>query len=267
MKNRQIVTLLLCLLTSPVFAQKGEDDNGPVGVFESRQAYYDFMGGVKDVAYGEGGNAELRAMVPMLNDLALNQPIGTTAGEYNTEGTTLGLLSDKAVRADLEMLDDQYENLKQRNSEIQDRIGQQIRNLDLSDRDNLIDRIRDIRSQAENELDSVLLPHQVARLRQIRVQAKLRRQSLVDLLTSDPLKTVLEISEKQSEELREAEVEIAKDLEREIAKLREKARNRLLSELKPNQKAEVQELLGDTFDFTSSKPAQERQKKRWKKGK
>lgn len=264
-----ILTLLILLPVAATQAQK-QGDNEPVGIFQSRSEYHEFMGNAKRIAYGPEGNLELQAMIPMLNDIALNQPIGSTAGQYDVQGSTLGLLSDEKIRGELEMMDDQYDDLKRLNSEIQDRVAEQIRGLDFKDAGNLAEQIRGIREQARNDLHSVLLPHQLTRLRQIRMQSQLRRRSLVDLITSDPLKTELEVSDRQTRELRETEEEIEKELEEEIAKLRAKARDRLLSKLKPGQKDKVEEMFGDAFDFGDSpndKRSEAKIKRRSKKGK
>ena len=229
------------------FAQK--NDQGPVGIFSSQSEYREFMGGVKQAAYGEGGSLELQAMVPMLNDIALNKPVGWTAAEYSLDGSTLGMLADADVRSDLEMLDDQYEKLQNLNAEIQNRAAEQIRGLDFSDRENIVARIKSIRAAAVEDLNGVLLPHQLERLRQIRMQSLLRRRSLVDVLTSDPVKTKLDITDDQSSDLKEKEIEIEAELQRDIEKLREQAREKLLSSLRPTQKEEVKKMFGDAYTF------------------
>ncbi len=245
--------LMLCLAglmfgpASNGFGQKEND--GPVGIFQSRAEYNQFMGGAKQAAYGENGNPELQAMIPLLNDIVLNQPVGETANKYGVQASTLGLLSDPNVRAELEMVDDQYEDLKRLNSEIQERTASQLRGLDFQDTANLAKQIRFIRERSNEDLDAVLLPHQLDRLRQIQMQSQLKRRSLVDILTNDPLKSDLDITDQQSEQLREEEKEIEEDLAREIAKLREQARDRLLSKLKPSQKSEVEKMIGDAFEF------------------
>lgn len=246
---RSIVLVLMC--TSVVLGQKDEDD-GPVGIFNSRSEYYQFMGSAKGLAYGDQGTPELRAMIPMLNDLALNQPIGSTAGQYNAGGTTMGLLADSAVRADIEMVDDQYDRLKEVSREIQSRSAERLRSMDFTDRDQVIEQVRSLQERAKSDLDAVLLPHQVTRLRQIQMQQQLRRKSLVQVLTSDPIKGDLEITESQSKELQIAADEINKELAKQIEALRVKARNKLLSTLEPEQEKEAKELFGDPFDFADS---------------
>ena len=244
-------------------AQKGE---GPVGIFNSQSEYHEFMGGVKQAAYGEGGSPELQAMVPMLNDIALNKPVGWTASEYGTDGSTLGMLADSDVRSDLDMLDDQYKQLQDLNAEIQKRTAEQIRGLDFSDRENLVSKIKSIRDSAVNDLNGVLLPHQVERLKQIRMQSLLQRKSIVEILTSDPVKTNLEITDDQSADLKTKEKEIEEELQREIAELRERAREKLLGSLRPTQKEAVEKMFGETYKF-KEKPQKQRKRKGKRKGK
>jgi hypothetical protein len=261
--------LILCLaglIFGPASNGLGQKENdGPVGIFQSRAEYNQFMGGAKQAAYGENGNPELQAMIPLLNDIVLNQPVGETANKYGVQASTLGLLSDPNVRAELEMVDDQYEDLKRLNSEIQERTASQLRGLDFQDTANLAKQIRFIRERSNEDLDAVLLPHQLDRLRQIQMQSQLKRRSLVDILTNDPLKSDLDITDQQSEQLREEEKEIEEDLAREIAKLRERARDRLLSKLKPSQKSEIEKMIGDTFEFKqpekTKNPTREKVKK------
>ena len=255
-----VCALLFC---DQATAQKEE---GPVGIFNSQSEYHEFMGGVKQAAYGEGGSPELQAMVPLLNDIALNKPVGWTAAEYGTDGSTLGMLADSDVRSELEMQDDQYEELQDLNAQIQKRAAEQIRGLDFSDSENLVSQIKSIRDSAIDDLNGVLLPHQVERLKQLRMQSLLRRKSVVEILTSDPVKTNLEITDDQSDDLKKKEKEIEEELQREIAKLREKAREKLLGSLRPTQKEAVEKMFGDTYKF-KEKPQMQRKRKGKRKGK
>jgi len=266
MKLLTMITLALFLLpTGVVLGQKDAEEDGPVGIFSSRAEYGQFMGGAKRAAYGEGGNPELQAMIPMLNDIALNKPVGWTANEYGTTGSTLGLLSNQAIRSDLEMVDSQYQELQNLSAQIQERAAEQVRALDFSKRDNLVSQIQKIREEAVNDLNSVLLPHQLDRLKQIRMQSLLQRRSLVDVLTSDPVRSELEVTDQQSNELREFEKVVQEDLAKEIAKLQEIARDRLLSKLDPTQKKQAKEMIGDAFVFkneANKKPGRRKKAKR-----
>ena len=247
------------MLSSFAAAQKVE--NGPVGIFDSGAQYDAFMTEVKRAAYGEGGSAELQAMVPMLNDIALNKPVGWTANEYGVQGGTLGLLSDSTIREELEMVDDQYQQLKEFNASVQRRAAEQIRQLDFSDRENLVDQIRSIRKKAVEDLNGVLLPHQLERLQQIRMQSLLRRRSFIDILTTDPVKQKIELSDDQAKDLKAREKEIEEELQREIAALRKEAREKLLSTLRPTQKEAVENIFGDSFEFGTNQKQRKSRKK------
>ena len=246
-------SLLLLLLTvasiavpTTVFAQweKRDPENS---MFQSQDEYHQFMGAAKRSVLE---NPEMKAMIPMLNDIALGREFGATTKQFGGQGNQLGMLSDSKVRRDLEMIDDQYKELQQLNSQIQKRVAVQIRSLDFSNSKDLVVQIGKIRDDAQKDLNGLLLPHQSERLQQIRMQSQLRRRNLVDILSSDPYRSELKITKDQTLELREAQNEIEADLKKEIAKLREKARDRLLSTLNPDQKKQVESMIGDTFEFS-----------------
>lgn len=241
------------------FAQKGGD--GPVGIFSNAGEYDQFMRTAKGLAYGENGTPEMKAMIPMLNDMVLNRPVGWTANKYGGQSSSLGMLSNSKVRQELEIVDDQYKELQELNAEIQRKAAERIKEIDLSDSGNMFSQLQKIRGEAIAEMEDLLLPHQKERLKQLRMQSQLRRKTLVEILTSDPVKTDLEITDEQSDELRDEEKKIQEDLEKEIAKLREKAKNRLLSKLKKKQREEVESMLGETFDFGKEDPKSKRNAK------
>ena len=239
-----------------------QQEDEAYGIFENQDQYYHFM---RDVKAEGASNPELMAMVPLINDIVLNQPIGSTGQKYNATNSTLGLLANEDIRKDLEMVDDQYEDLQKANEEIQRRAAEQLKALDLTDIKSATEQILAIRDQSEKELRDTLLPHQMKRLLQLAAKNQLRYRSLVQILTSDPMKTELEINDKQSRDLKNAEKEIEAELEREIAKLREKAREKLLSNLRSAQRDQINEIFGD-FEFGSEATSQRPdRKKRWKK--
>ncbi len=216
------------------------------GIFDTQDEYYEFMGSVKQ----EGAtNPELMAMVPMINDVVLGRPLGSTGKRYNATNSVLGLLSNESVRKELEMVDDQFADLKKTNAEIHRKVAEQLKNLDLSDMQSAAEKMLAIRDQSEQDLQATLLPHQLKRLRQIAAQNQLRYRTLVEVLTSEPMKSEFEINDDQSEKLKKAEQEIQQELEREIAQLRLKARKKLLSQLRKDQQDEVESWLGDRFEF------------------
>ena len=231
-----------------VMAQEKEQADWTSPVFQSPDEYDQFMRDLKRVAYGPNGSPELQAMVPMLNDIVLDKPIGSTAQRYGAVATSLDLLADPEVRAELEMVDEQYESLRKMSDQIQRATARRIRALDFSRPDQLVEAVREIRRDADEQLASLLLPHQLERLRMLRLRAELRRSSLAEWLTRDPLRTELELTDEQARELRDSEREIEEALQRDIARLRRQAREKLISRLKPSQQEKVREWLGELED-------------------
>lgn len=263
---RLLLPVLLLSLVAPAVAQaqKGATE-GPVGIFDSQREYYDFMGGIKQAAYGEGGTAEMQALIPIVNDIVLEKPVGSTANQYGLGGR-MGLLADEEVRKELEMVDSQYEELQEMNREIQKQAAAQLRDLDFGDA-SWVERLREIRQMAGDKIDNVLLPHQVERLRQLRMQNLLRQRSLVDVITSDPVKTELEVTDEQTKILREEEKKIREELEKKIAKLRMQARDRLLGKLRADQAEKVKMMIGEATGMEAQRKEMQskKQKKKWKK--
>ncbi|MGY8749637.1 MAG: hypothetical protein ACKVHR_16465 [Pirellulales bacterium] len=244
--NQILVSLFVLALVVPCL---GQDKEGNDGMFNSKEDYGNFIGSAKRAS---AENPELRALIPLINDIARGMPIGSTASRYGSASSELGLLSNPRVREDIEMVDDQYREFQERQLTLQQEMADQLRQIDFTDTKNLPSQIKEIRNSAEREMNELLLPHQVKRLRQLRMQSLLQRRDLVQVLTADPIKSDLEITDEQSQELRDYQVQMQEDLQREIAKLQDKARSRLLSKLNPSQKRQVEEMIGDTFVFKDS---------------
>jgi hypothetical protein len=240
-----LVQFTIAIAASVASAQKPESPQS-YGIFSTQTEYYQFMGSAKRAA---ASNPELKALIPLINDVVLNKPIGSTNQQYRGSASTLDLLADPEVQHDIEMADFQHREFQTLNAEIQKRMAEQLRSLDFAESENIVNRIRGFRDEAEQELDSVLLPHQVKRLQQLAIQTQLQRRSFVELLTNEPLKSRLKISESQSEELKKSAAEIEADLAREIAQLQAAARKKLLSRLAQTQQEQVEEIFGETFEF------------------
>ncbi len=264
MKTTALFLLLVLAIPSLSHAQKegfsGKGESQP-GLFQTKNEYFEFMGNLKQSAKS---NPELAAMIPLINDVVLGDPIGTTGRKYKGTASPLGLLENPKVREELDMVDDQFKELQRLTTDIQKKAATEIRNMDFSKVTNVATRIRGIQSNMKQDIEDLLLPHQLRRLNQLQNRSQLQRKSIARLLTSDPLKSKLEISEQQSAELLEAEEDIEAELEKEIAQLREEAREKLLSKLKASQREKAEELLGEDFDF--SQPKNEKFKKGNKNG-
>ncbi len=232
-----------------------------MGSFKPKEEYHAFMGGLKSL-----DDPEIHAMLPAINDIVLGNPVGQTARKYRLGASGIvDLLADKAIRSELEVVDYQYDQLKKVNDSIQKRVAEQLRSIDLKSPEDLASSVREITRSVREEFEGVLLPHQLGRLRQLAVQNQMRRRSVVDVLTTDPLATKLEITDEQKKDLKAAEKEIEQELARDIADLRRKAREKLLSKLNRSQREKLDEILGDDFQFSKSSGADKLKRRKAKR--
>ena len=80
------------------------------------------------------------------------------------------------------------------------------------------------------------------------------------------MKSEFQITEEQTADLKRAEKEIEKELAEEIARLQSRARDKLLSRLKPGQAASIKEQIGDAFEFQAVDDEKKDRKPQLKKG-
>lgn len=247
-----IAFLIAVAFCSGSFGQTGsKDGNVELDIFQSGEERDQFWTALKQTE-----DPEIKAMLPLIYDITRGKPIGTSGpwGKERQRTPMIQVLADPNVRRELEMVDDQYNELQDLSSQLQQQLAAQLRAVDLSDTEGLASQINTIRSRTREQLESVLLPHQLKRLRQISAQSQLRGRSLVDVITSDPLKSELEINDAQADQLKEAEREIEANLSKQISRLRARAREELLSKLKRSQREQVDDLFGDFFESDRSKP-------------
>ena len=241
--------LLFCSINLPLTAQdKTAAPDGGQPVDETKLLLGDLY---------RLGDPEINKMLPDLY-WALKATGGEAAGGATgkTAATkppdVISILRDSAVRHEIEMLDEQYEDLQERRSEIVRAMNQQILGLlDSQGGDplELREEISQIRTRAEEATEKAVLPFQFERLKQLQYHILMQRLGAVNVLTNDPLATELGISDEQKEELREAAREIDEELAREIAKLRSRAMQDLFSRLKQNQQIKLSKIMGDEFHY------------------
>lgn len=167
-------------------------------------------------------------------------------------GAGMGMMAELTLvrRADVQdelgLTEDQVEELTQLRPNIDMRaIMGEMRDLDEQQR---ADRVRELMESGQKEMqeqiDTILLPKQASRLKQLAVQWQLRGGGG---LTNREISDKIGISDDQRDKLREK----ARQLEQE---LRKKLQDELLKELTPQQQAKVKELMGEPFEFQQEEP-------------
>lgn len=169
-------------------------------------------------------------------------------------GGELFLLQNDDVREELGLVDDQVEKLQA----IRDKMREDaqamfagIRDLNEDERrakfEEMRPKMEERQKEVQREMEQVLLPHQVKRLKQIGRQLRTRQGG--GGVNPDTLADELKLTDEQKDRLREKAQEIEKKLRDKIAKIRKEAEDDLLSVLTPEQRAEWRDMVGEPFEM------------------
>lgn len=248
-----LCALLLAFICLPSMAQeKAVEPTGGKPVDETKL----LLGDLRRL-----GDPEINKMLPDLY-WALKATEGPAADvatgqtQQQKMPDVMSILQNPSVRHEVEMLDEQYEDLQQRRGKIVSSMNQQVLALLHSqggDPLELREQIGRIRAQVEEATQKALLPFQFERLKQLQYHILMQRLGAVNVLTKEPLASELDITDEQEEELRAAAEEIDSKLAQEIAKLRAEARQELFSHLNKQQQLKLEKILGDSFQYESTK--------------
>ena len=165
------------------------------------------------------------------------------------------LISNQQVKDELELVDDQLDEL----SRIHDRFILQVNEATNNVRRQKwsvrkwAEAHQQLTTEREVSLRASLLPFQFKRLQQISTQIEMKNKGDLKAITELSLAKKLDIDEDQKKLLQRRHEEIYSELKTEIVKLKEKARQKFLQELKPDQRKRLAEILGQKFDQKTSK--------------
>ena len=164
-----------------------------------------------------------------------------------------GMLSNPSVQKDLELVGDQLKQVQDLQSEFAQQMKDQIG--DISKGGLNKDRLKDIpalmkqlRDQQREKMEGMLLPHQIARLKQVALQTHMKQAGTAGALASERVMEELGISEEQIERLKKRSKEINEQLAKDTADLKEKAKEKLLKELTADQRSKLKEMIGDKYE-------------------
>lgn len=183
------------------------------------------------------------------------------AGYAGGGSDSLNWLYSTGVQKELEIVDAQREALQK----IRDDYYQQIRGMYEKLRDvpaderqaKTMEAYRELAQAAEQQIQEVLLPHQVERLRQIVIQSRMRYYGgTAGALTGDDLAAQLGITPEQRERLLEAQRAAIAELQEKTAQLQKEAQQKVLDVLTPEQRRKLDALVGAPFDAARAWSAQ-----------
>ncbi len=162
------------------------------------------------------------------------------------------LLNDPGIQKELELVDSQREQIQQMKQEfgkeIKSKIDEIMKTPD-SDKGKIGEAMREIEKRKKDRLAEILLPHQIDRLKQVSFQSSVNHGGMSQALLSKTVMEQLGIDEKQKDELSKKAEELKKEFDEKVAKLKIDMREELLTELKPEQREKMKQLMGSKFEF------------------
>lgn len=166
-------------------------------------------------------------------------------------GDLFGLLNNESVQKELEIVPSQLEDIRELGQEMRDSmrdIFQGMRNASEDERQEMFDKLRTAREDVEKDLEKVLMPAQLERLKQIQVQQQSRGRGGMSF--SNPrIVEALGLSEAQLADMREKAEELQTEMRAKLEELRKQADDELLQMLTPEQQKKWKEMVGDPFEM------------------
>ena len=163
------------------------------------------------------------------------------------------MLNDPSVQKDLELVGDQLNQVQELQAEFARQMKEQIG--DISKEGLNKDRLKELpallkklRDRQKEQMESTLLPHQIARLHQVALQTHMKRSGTAGALTSDKVVEELGITSEQIDRLKKRSKEINEKLAKDMEALKEKAKDELLKELSLDQQTKLKEMMGDKYE-------------------
>lgn len=230
----------------------GEGLGGPMVFSTTTESFGDGMPPRVHIMSGGGGLPEL----------------GFVGSPLNAAPDAMGLINDASVQKDLELVGDQVSQLQEMQQDFSRELHDQLGDLSKGDFDK--DRIKDIsalvsqlREKQKSQMEKLLLPHQLDRLKQVSLQKHMESAGTVGAL-GGKIAEELGITDEQKQKLKEREKEIKKEMAEKMAKLREEAREELLQVLDSTQREKLKQMIGEKF---KSEPQDwSDQRKRFRRG-
>ena len=164
------------------------------------------------------------------------------------------MINNPSVQKDLELVGDQLKRVQEMQKEHSDEMRKQLGDLrkggsiDLGNVQNVKEIIDSLRQRQKEELQQLLLPHQIQRLRQVALQTHMKQAGTAGALANSEVAEQLGLDEDQIKSLQEKSKELREQMQKDIQALQEKMKASLIAELTPQQQAKLKELMGDKYE-------------------
>ena len=176
------------------------------------------------------------------------------------QSNELSLLGNEKVQEELELVDDQVQEIEELGDEMRTKMREMFssRREDMQGASNeerremwteMQEELKEQYAELKPKVESVLLPAQVKRLAEIKMQATIRQSGgLTSERGSQALKDQLNLTDDQIEAMKEKAAEVRETMAAKVAKLRKEAEAEVLSVLDSEQREKYKELMGESYD-------------------
>ena len=213
------------------------------------------------------------ACASWLSAVAFGQPSATSAASAgpfsNPYGRSFQWLANPQVQEELKLTDDQWDKIKQAQEEMSKKMRDVYRSKDINERDPrkreqaIREKTRALSDQAEDKARAILSKEQAERLQQIirQMQMGWGSQGIAGVLLDKEVGAKLRLTEEQQDQVRQRQAEVFQENNRRIQafyrQLRAETREKLLALLTPEQRKNLDALLGPKFEFKPTAEAKE----------
>lgn len=243
------------LLATPLLAQDGvSGTEESLDVFQTENTGAIVIASSED--FGDGsGEKSMRIMASGDGESGIGRLFMSDAfagSGIMGGGDSFSMLSNESVQKDLELVGDQLDKVNELRSDFGKRIQQQIQQMTSGgnvDGKALMEELKALQADQKKQIEGMLLPHQLDRLKQVKLQMQMQKQGTSRTLGSKEVAEALGIDDEQQKRIRKRAKELQKELEERMVALKEEIRGKLMDELTSDQQAKLAELQGDKFEY------------------
>lgn len=162
------------------------------------------------------------------------------------------MVNNPSVQKDLNLVGEQLDKVKELQREHSEEMrkhfaGMKNGSLDLGNLDGLKESMAELKRKQREQLEKLLLPHQIDRLHQVALQQHMKQAGTANALANKKVAEELGISDEQIDNLKKKAKELKEKLAKDIEALKEKMKKELLQELKPEQREKLESMVGDKY--------------------
>ena len=184
--------------------------------------------------------------------LSSYMPVPMLGGGAHVPSDPMGMLRMPQFEKELELVDHQIEKIRELQQEMQKQTSEIFRNAANVSGDNVGQMMQEaqkvIRERTEEKLAKVLLPHQLQRLNQLKLQMQLRSRG-VHAVAGEELAGALGLTDEQKQQLMEKQREAQQKLQERMQQLREQLQQEVIEDvLKPSQLQKLEKLTGEKYE-------------------